>query len=45
MVAAPNLAIPGLLWGSAGLLLAALAILLLIWLPRLFKDLQGGAPR
>ncbi|PKO37051.1 MAG: hypothetical protein CVU24_15185 [Betaproteobacteria bacterium HGW-Betaproteobacteria-18] len=43
VLAAPQLAMPKLLWGSAGLLLAALAIPLLIWLPRLFKDLQGVA--
>ncbi|HJV92930.1 MAG TPA: methyl-accepting chemotaxis protein [Azonexus sp.] len=43
LLAAPQLAMPGLLWGSAGLLLVALAIPLLIWLPRLFKDLQRVA--
>jgi aerotaxis receptor len=41
LLVAPQLGIPGLLWGSAGLLLATLAIPLLIWLPRLFNDLKG----
>jgi aerotaxis receptor len=41
LLVAPQLGIPGLLWGSAGLLLTALAIPLLIWLPRLFNDLKG----
>jgi len=43
LLAAPQLAVPGLLWGSAGLLLVALAVPLLVWLPRLFKDLQRVA--